>query len=56
MGIRLLLDTNSIIALLNENGKVVEVVDTADEIFISVINELEFTLNYQLRTTNCNCM
>jgi tRNA(fMet)-specific endonuclease VapC len=42
MGIRLLLDTNSIIALLNENSKVIEATDTADDIFISVINELEF--------------
>ena len=42
MAIRLLLDTNSIIALLNENDKVIEAIDTADDIFISVINELEF--------------
>ncbi len=42
MGIRLLLDTNSIIVLLNENDKVIEAIDTADDIFISVINELEF--------------
>jgi predicted nucleic acid-binding protein len=38
MGIRLLLDTNSIIALLNENSKVIEAIDAADDIFISVIN------------------
>src|SRR6266516_772690 len=42
MEIRLLLDTNSIIALLNENAEVIKAVDTADNIFISVINELEF--------------
>ncbi len=42
MAIKLLLDTNSIIALLNEDAKVVEVTDVADDIFISIINELEF--------------
>lgn len=42
MAIRLLLDTNSIIALLNENAGVIEATNTADDIFISVINELEF--------------
>ncbi len=42
MGMKLLLDTNSIIALLNENGKVIEAIDAADDIFISIINELEF--------------
>ncbi len=42
MAIRLLLDTNSVIALFNENAKVIEATDTADDIFISVINELEF--------------
>src|SRR5665647_295105 len=42
MGIRLLLDTNSIIALLNENAGVIDAIDTADDIFISIINELEF--------------
>jgi predicted nucleic acid-binding protein len=42
MGIRLLLDTNAIIALLNENASVTEATNNADSIFISVINELEF--------------
>ncbi len=42
MGVRLLLDTNTIIALFNRNQKVVESIDTAEDIFISVINELEF--------------
>ncbi|KAA9036377.1 type II toxin-antitoxin system VapC family toxin [Ginsengibacter hankyongi] len=42
MAIRLLLDTNSIIALLNENAGVIEATNNADDIFISVINELEF--------------
>ncbi len=42
MAIKLLLDTNAVIALLNENAVIVQSVKTADEIFISVINELEF--------------
>ena len=42
MGIRLFLDTNAIIALLRENVEVIEEVDKADDLFISVINELEF--------------
>jgi len=42
MAIRLLPDTNSIIALLNENAGVIEATNNADDIFISVINELEF--------------
>jgi len=42
MAIKLLLDTNSIIALLNEDARVVELTDVADDIFISIINELEF--------------
>jgi len=42
MGIRLFLDTHSIIPLLNENAGVIEAIDTADDIYISVINELEF--------------
>jgi predicted nucleic acid-binding protein len=42
MAIRIFLDTNSIIDLLNEDLKVIEEVNTADEIMISVINELEF--------------
>lgn len=42
MGMRLLLDTNAIIALLKENKKIIEFTDKADDIFISVINELEF--------------
>jgi tRNA(fMet)-specific endonuclease VapC len=42
MGISILLDTNSIVALLNENAKVIETIDTADDISISIINELEF--------------
>ena len=39
MGIRLLFVNNSIFALLNENGEVIKAIDTADEIFISVISE-----------------
>ena len=42
MEIRLLLDTNAIIALLNQNAQIINVIDTADNIFISIINELEF--------------
>ena len=42
MGIRLFLDTNAIITLLRENVEVIEEVDKADDLFISVINELEF--------------
>lgn len=42
MGLSLLLDTNSIVALLNKNYKVIEAIDSADNIFISGINELEF--------------
>jgi tRNA(fMet)-specific endonuclease VapC len=42
MAIRLLPDTNAVIALLNQNAGIVESVNTADEIFISIINELEF--------------
>lgn len=42
MGLKLLLDTNAIIALLNENTELVKVTDAAEEIFISVVNELEF--------------
>lgn len=42
MEIRLLLDTNSIIALFNENAAVIDAIDSADNIFISIINELEF--------------
>jgi tRNA(fMet)-specific endonuclease VapC len=42
VGLRLFLDTNAIIALLNENDKVIEAINSADDIFISVINELEF--------------
>lgn len=42
MEVRLLIDTNSIIALLNGNANVIAAVETADDIIISVINELEF--------------
>ena len=42
MAIKLLLDTNAVIALLNENGEIIASVNDADEIFISIINELEF--------------
>jgi hypothetical protein len=42
MGLKLLLDTNAIIALLNENIELVKATDAAEEIFISVVNELEF--------------
>lgn len=42
MGLRLLLDTNAIIALLNQNIELVKATDAAEDIFISVVNELEF--------------
>lgn len=42
MEVRLLIDTNSIIALLNENADVIAAVETADDIIISIINEIEF--------------
>ena len=42
MEIKLLLDTNAIIALLKENEELKKATDTADAIFISVISELEF--------------
>lgn len=37
-----MLDTNAIISLFKENISVVSEVDIADEVFISIINELEF--------------
>lgn len=42
MEIKLLLDTNAIIALLKENVKLKEATKTADIICVSVISELEF--------------
>ena len=42
MGVRFLLDTNSIIALLNANMQLIKLIENADELYISVINELEF--------------
>ncbi len=42
MEIRLLLDTNSIIALLRGNEEVIAAVGRADNLFISIINKLEF--------------
>ena len=42
MGLRLLLDTNAIIALLNENIELLKATGAAEDIFISVVNELEF--------------
>ncbi|MGN6195753.1 MAG: hypothetical protein ACTHOB_12500 [Ginsengibacter sp.] len=42
MEIKLLLDTNAIIALLKENEKLKKAASTADAIFISIISELEF--------------
>ena len=42
MGVRLLLDTNSIIALLSANMQVIKLIENADELYISVVNELEF--------------
>lgn len=42
MAVKIFLDTNSIIDLLNEDIKVIEEVNSADEVMISVINELEF--------------
>ena len=40
MGLRLLLDTNAIISLLNENIELVKATHAAEDIFISVVNEL----------------
>lgn len=42
MAIKLFLDTNAIISLFKENNLVVSEVNIADEVFISIINELEF--------------
>lgn len=42
MEVKLLLDTNAIIALLKENEELKKVTGTADAIFISIISELEF--------------
>ena len=42
MGVRFLLDTNSIVALLNANMQLIKLIENADELYISVINELEF--------------
>ncbi len=42
MGVRLLFDTNAIIALLNENAELAKALESAEGIFISFVNELEF--------------
>ena len=42
MGVRLLLDTNSIIALLSANMQLIKLIENADELYISIVNELEF--------------
>lgn len=42
MEVRIFLDTNAIISLLNENAGVINAIESADEIFISIVNELEF--------------
>ena len=42
MAIKLFLDTNAIISLFKENNLVVSEVNIAEEVFISIINELEF--------------
>ena len=42
MGLRLLLDTSAIISLLDENIELVKATHEAEDIFISVVNELEF--------------
>lgn len=42
MEIKLLLDTNSIIALLRGNAAVIAAIESADDLFISIINKLEF--------------
>ena len=42
MEVRLLIDTNAIIALFNKNADVLAAIETADDIIISIINELEF--------------
>ena len=42
MGVKLLLDTNSIIALLSANMQLIKLIENADELYISIVNELEF--------------
>jgi len=42
VGVRLLLDTNSIIALLSANMQLIKLIENADELYISIVNELEF--------------
>ena len=42
MGLRLLLDTNAIVSLLNENIELVKATSAAEDILIPVVNELEF--------------
>lgn len=42
MAMKIFLDTNAIIDLLNENGKVIDAIANAEDIYISIINELEF--------------
>ena len=42
MGVRLLLDTNAIIALLKGNVDLEKAAGAAEQIFISIVNELEF--------------
>jgi len=39
MEVRLLIDTNAIIALFNKNADVLAAIETADELIISIINE-----------------
>lgn len=42
MVVKIFLDTNAIIELLNKNIKVIEAIADVQDIYISIINELEF--------------
>lgn len=54
MEIKLLPDTNAIVALLKENKKLKKATETADVIFISVISELEFKSFTNLSESDSN--
>lgn len=40
MAVKIFLDTNAIIELLNKNSKVIEAIAEVQDIYISIINEL----------------
>ena len=52
MAIKVFLDTNAIISLFKVNNSVVSEVNIADEIFISIINELEFKSFFNLTSND----